>query len=48
MNRVPVTDAADPRLSDYVALRDTSLRKSLESERGLFIAEGEKVIRGAL
>ena len=23
MNRVPVTDAADPRLSDYVALRDT-------------------------
>ena len=38
MNRVPVTDAADPRLSDYVALRDTSLRKSLESERGLFIA----------
>lgn len=48
MNRVPVTDAADPRLSDYVALRDTSLRKSLESERGLFIAEGEKVIRRAI
>jgi len=48
VNRVPVTDAADPRLSDYVALRDTSLRKSLESERGLFIAEGEKVIRRAI
>ena len=48
MNRVPVTDAADPRLSDYVALRDTSLRKSLESERGLFIAEGEKVIHRAI
>lgn len=48
MNRIPVTDAADPRLSDYVALRDTSLRKHLESERGLFIAEGEKVIRRAV
>lgn len=46
--RVAITDAADPRLADYVALRDTSLRKSLESERGLFIAEGEKVIRRAL
>jgi tRNA G18 (ribose-2'-O)-methylase SpoU len=48
VTRIPVTDAADPRLSDYVALRDTSLRKSLESERGLFIAEGEKVIRRAV
>lgn len=46
--RIDVTDPADPRLGDYVALRDTSLRKSLESERGLFIAEGEKVIRRAL
>lgn len=45
---VTVTDAADPRLADYVALRDTSLRKHLESERGLFIAEGEKVIRRAV
>lgn len=48
MNRVDITDAGDPRLSDYVALRDTSLRKSLEAERGLFIAEGEKVIRRAI
>lgn len=46
--REVVTDAADPRLADYVALRDTSLRKHLESERGLFIAEGEKVIRRAV
>ena len=46
--RIDVTDPADPRLGDYVALRDTSLRTSLESERGLFIAEGEKVIRRAL
>ena len=38
----------DPRLADYVRLRDTSLRKHLEFEQGLFIAEGEKVIRRAV
>ncbi|MGR6915270.1 TrmH family RNA methyltransferase [[Actinomadura] parvosata] len=43
-----VTDAADPRLSDYTRLRDVELRKSLEAERGLFLAEGEKVIRRAI
>ncbi|GAA0584907.1 TrmH family RNA methyltransferase [Actinomadura livida] len=45
---VPVTDAADPRLTDYVRLRDVNLRKSLEAEHGLFVAEGEKVIRRAI
>ncbi|MDN5572290.1 MAG: rRNA methyltransferase, partial [Propionibacteriaceae bacterium] len=45
---IEISDAGDPRLSDYVALRDTSLRRSLEAERGLFIAEGEKVIRRAV
>lgn len=48
MPLIPVSDPADPRLADYVALRDVSLRRSLESERGLFIAEGEKVIRRAV
>ncbi|MER6950745.1 RNA methyltransferase [Nonomuraea sp. NPDC000554] len=43
-----VTDAADPRLADYTQLRDVELRKSLEAERGLFLAEGEKVIRRAI
>jgi tRNA G18 (ribose-2'-O)-methylase SpoU len=43
-----VTDAADPRLTDYTRLRDVELRKSLEAERGLFLAEGEKVIRRAI
>lgn len=43
-----VADPADPRLADYVGLRDASLRRHLESERGLFIAEGEKVIRRAI
>ena len=45
--RVTVERADDPRLGDYVRLRESSLRRSLEAERGLFIAEGEKVIRRA-
>lgn len=45
---VPVPDPADPRLADYVRLRDVNLRKSLEAEHGLFVAEGEKVIRRAI
>lgn len=45
---IPVADASDERLADYVRLRDVSLRRSLETEQGLFIAEGEKVIRRAL
>jgi tRNA G18 (ribose-2'-O)-methylase SpoU len=46
--RFAITDAADPRLADYVRLRDASLRRHLESEHGLFIAEGAKVIRRAI
>ena len=46
--RLTVTDAADPRLFDYVRLRDASLRRHLEFEHGLFIAEGAKVIRRAV
>jgi tRNA G18 (ribose-2'-O)-methylase SpoU len=45
---VPVADAADPRLADYRRLTDVHLRRSLEAEHGLFIAEGEKVIRRAI
>jgi tRNA G18 (ribose-2'-O)-methylase SpoU len=45
---IPVTDPADPRLADYTRLRDVNLRKSLEVEQGLFMAEGEKVIRRAV
>jgi tRNA G18 (ribose-2'-O)-methylase SpoU len=45
---IPVEDPADPRLADYVRLRDVELRRSLEGERGLFVAEGEKVIRRAV
>jgi tRNA G18 (ribose-2'-O)-methylase SpoU len=45
---IPVGDADDPRLADYVRLTDVHLRRSLEAPRGLFVAEGEKVIRRAI
>jgi tRNA G18 (ribose-2'-O)-methylase SpoU len=45
---VRIDDPADPRLSDYVGLTDVELRRRAEPERGLFIAEGEKVIVRAL
>jgi len=45
---IEIGDAVDPRLADYVRLRDVQLRTSLEAEQGLFIAEGEKVIRRAI
>lgn len=45
---VPVTDADDPRLRDFTALTDVSLRRVREPAEGLFLAEGEKVIRRAL
>ena len=44
---VEIEDPDDPRLADYRDLRDVQLRKSLEAEHGLFIAEGEKVVRRA-
>jgi tRNA G18 (ribose-2'-O)-methylase SpoU len=42
---VEIDDPADPRLGDYRDLRDVELRKHLEAEHGLFLAEGEKVVR---
>ena len=44
----PVADAADPRLRDYVGLTDMALRQHREPAEGLFIGEGEKVIRRAV
>jgi tRNA G18 (ribose-2'-O)-methylase SpoU len=38
----------DERLLDYVGLTDVALRRRTEPERGLYIAEPEKVIRRAL
>jgi tRNA G18 (ribose-2'-O)-methylase SpoU len=45
---IEVTDPDDPRLGDYRDLRDVELRKHLEAEHGLFLAEGEKVVRRAV
>ncbi|MEC3894412.1 MULTISPECIES: TrmH family RNA methyltransferase [Nocardiopsis] len=47
MNVIRVSDPADPRLADYTRLRDVNLRRHLEAEHGLFMAEGDKVIRRA-
>ena len=45
---VEVTNPSDPRLADYRDLRDVQLRRHLEAAEGLFIAEGEKVVRRAV
>jgi tRNA G18 (ribose-2'-O)-methylase SpoU len=45
---IEIADVGDPRLADYRDLRDVSLRKHLEAEHGLFLAEGEKVVRRAV
>lgn len=45
---IHLADPADPRLRDYRDLRDVQLRQSLEVEEGLFLAEGEKVVRRAV
>ncbi|HSE07363.1 MAG TPA: RNA methyltransferase [Nocardioidaceae bacterium] len=45
---IEVSDPGDSRLSDYRDLRDVELRKHLEVEHGLFLAEGEKVVRRAV
>lgn len=43
-----VEDPSDPRLRDFLHLRDTRLRTSLESAEGLFLAEGTTTIQRAL
>ncbi|WP_333768539.1 TrmH family RNA methyltransferase [Streptomyces sp. IBSBF 2435] len=45
---VAVGDPEDPRLHDYNALTDVELRRRREPAEGLFIAEGQKVVRRAL
>ncbi|MET0736563.1 MAG: RNA methyltransferase [Microbacterium sp.] len=48
MHSVEVESAADPRLADYRDLTDVALRRILEPEGGLYIAESVKVIGRAL
>jgi tRNA G18 (ribose-2'-O)-methylase SpoU len=45
---VEVDDPSDPRLADYRDLRDVQLRTHREEAEGLFLAEGEKVVRRAV
>ena len=45
---VAIDDPGDQRLADYIGLTDAALRRRIEHGRGLFIAEGELVIRQLL
>ncbi|MFV0632687.1 TrmH family RNA methyltransferase [Demequina sp.] len=45
---IPISDSSDERLSDYRDLTDVALRRRIEPERGLYMAEGAKVIARAL
>src|SRR3954453_10487341 len=45
---IEADDPGDPRPADYRDLRDVQLRTHLEAEHGLFLAEGEKVVRRAV
>lgn len=44
---VEIDDPEDPRVADYRNLRDVQLRRRIDTEHGLFLAEGEKVVRRA-
>ncbi|BAW92947.1 RNA methyltransferase, TrmH family [Actinomyces sp. Chiba101] len=45
---VPVEHGDDDRLADYTRLTDVALRRRLETERGLYMAESTKVIARAV
>ena len=45
---IELADAADERLADYTRLTDVALRRRLETERGLYMAESTKVIARAV
>jgi len=45
---VHIDSVDDERVVEYVGLTDVALRRRVESAQGLFVAEGEKVIRRAL
>ncbi|MFC5280313.1 TrmH family RNA methyltransferase [Arcanobacterium canis] len=45
---IPIDSLDDVRLEDYTRLTDVALRRKLETERGLYIAEGDKVMARAV
>ena len=48
MQPIGITSADDERIADYVRLTDVNLRRKLETERGLYLAEGDLVLRRAI
>jgi tRNA G18 (ribose-2'-O)-methylase SpoU len=48
VNVEQITDPDDPRVADYRCLTDVDLRTAWEPPHGLFIAEGELVLRRAV
>ncbi|MFV0429067.1 MAG: TrmH family RNA methyltransferase [Arachnia sp.] len=48
MVRIEIDQVDDPRVADFVSLRDASLRRRIEPERGIFIAEGATIIQRAV
>lgn len=48
MNIVPIGSLDDPRLSFYTSLTDVALRRTIEPDTGLYLAESTKVIERAL
>ncbi|MDO5617786.1 TrmH family RNA methyltransferase [Kocuria sp.] len=45
---IHLSDPHDPRVADYTSLTDVALRRKLEPERGMYLAESSKVLRRAL
>ncbi|MCL1898357.1 MAG: RNA methyltransferase [Micrococcales bacterium] len=45
---IPISDPSDPRLDPYLRLKDVRLRRQVEPEQGLFMAESAEVIKRAL
>lgn len=45
---IELVDGADERLADYTRLTDVALRRRLETQRGLYMAESSKVITRAV
>lgn len=48
MKRIDISGLDDPRLRDYTRLTDVALRRALEPETGMYLAESSKVITRAL
>jgi tRNA G18 (ribose-2'-O)-methylase SpoU len=45
---ITIDDPSDPRVADYVGLKDAELREAVEGRLGIFIAEGTNVLRRLL